>query len=380
MFKKLPIRNIFKFVQQDLKKKMVFLGGPRQVGKTTLSQQLIPNYQVGHPAYLNWDFIEHRDCIKNRNWPKTEKLIVFDEIHKFKGWQNLVKGYYDIFKDLHSFLITGSARLDHYRKGGDSLMGRYFYYRLHPYSLPELGYNRQNFDDLFQYGGFPEPLIEKDPITLYRWHRNRIDKLIRTDLRDLENVKDLDKLELLADDLPNRVGSPLSYKQLGNDLEVASQTVERWINILNTLYYCFQISPFGDRKIKAVKKESKLYLWDWSQIKSDGARFENLVASHLLKYCHFLEDTEGHKMELRFIRDERGKEVDFIIFKNKEPMFAVECKLTDLELSKHITYFKDRLSKIPKFYQVHTGSTEKQIDEKISIVPFDKFCLYEHLV
>lgn len=377
----LPTRTIFKFILEDLNNKMVFLGGPRQVGKTTLAQQCLHNYYDEHPAYLNWDFKEHRDIIRNRAWPKTEKLIIFDEIHKLKGWQRLVKGYYDVLKNIHSFLITGSARLDLYRKGGDSLMGRYQYYRLHPYSLPELGITTENFSNLLIYGGFPEPLVQKNTKSLQRWHQNRLDKLIRSDIRDLENIKDINKLELLTEDLANRIGSPLSLARIAKDLEADSKTIGNWIEILSNLYYCFQLSPYGEREIKtAVKKEKKLYLWDWSQIKVEGIRFENLVASHLLKFCHYLEDTEGHKMELRYLRDINGREIDFVVVKNRSPLFAVECKLTDLELSKHVTYFKDRITKIPKFYQVHTGSTERQIDEKISIVPFDKFCLYENLV
>jgi len=204
----LPSRYLIKHIEDDLKKKMVFLGGPQQVGKTTLAQSLIPNYQDEHLAYLDWDSEEDRRRIKERSWPKSEKLIVLDEIHKFKNWRNFVKGLYDTLKNTHSFLVTGSARLDHFRKGGDSLLGRYHYYRLHPYSLPELGMTPENLKNLFYFGGFPEALSEKDERTMRRWHRTRLTRLVRTDLRDLENVKDLDKVELLAEELPRRVGSP----------------------------------------------------------------------------------------------------------------------------------------------------------------------------
>ena len=169
---------------------------PRQVGKTTLAQSLIKDYQDEHPAYLNWDSDIDRSKIRNREWPKKERLIVLDEIHKFKGWRNFVKGLYDTLKNTHTFLITGSARLDHFRKGGDSLLGRYFYYRLHPFSLPELGLDNENLQNLMLYGGFPEPLLEKDERTLKRWHTGRLSKLVKSDLRDLETVKDLDKVEL----------------------------------------------------------------------------------------------------------------------------------------------------------------------------------------
>lgn len=377
----LPTQTIFSFIQEDLQEKMVFLSGPRQVGKTTLSQRFIHNYYPGHPAYLNWDLKEHRDRVRNKEWPKAEKLIIFDEIHKFRGWQNLIKGYYDTLKDIHAFLITGSARLDLYRKGGDSLLGRYRYYRLHPYSLPEIGISEKNFSDLLIYGGFPEPLSKKDPRTLRLWHQNRLNKLIRTDIRDIGNIKEIDKLELMAEELPNRIGSPLSLKSLAEDLEVDPKTIKRWIESLNTLYYCFQIAPYGAPKIRAVKKEKKIYLWDWSQIENEGLRFENLVASHLLKFCHHLEDTQGYKMELRYIRDTDKREVDFVVIKNKVPLFAVECKLKERSISPNIIYFNERL-KIPKFYQVHSDLNlmERQVTSNISIVPFDKFCLYEKLV
>ncbi len=375
---KLPMRKITPFVIEDLKKKMIFLGGPRQVGKTTLAQSLIPDYRDEHPAYLNWDSLDDRKKIKERIWPKQEKLIVFDEVHKFKNWRNLIKGFYDTLKNTHSFLITGSARLDHFKKGGDSLLGRYHYYRLHPYSLPELGLSSENLKLLFKYGGFPESLSEANDKTLRRWHQTRLHRLVKTDLRDLENVKDLDKMEMLAEALPNRVGSPLSVKSLSEDLEVDPKTAKRWIELLDSLYYCFQIAPFGSPKIRAVKKEKKLYLWDWSQIEEEGPRFENMMASQLLKYCHFLEDTEGYKMELRYIRDTDKREVDFVVLKDRKPLFAVECKLKDQAPSSHLYYFKER-TKIPLFYQVSLEGHERQVADGITITSFINFCKHEKM-
>ncbi len=376
---KLPIRYLDSLIRADLKKKMVFLGGPRQVGKTTLAQSLIKDYQDEHPAYLNWDSDIDRSKIRNREWPKKERLIVLDEIHKFKGWRNFVKGLYDTLKNTHTFLITGSARLDHFRKGGDSLLGRYFYYRLHPFSLPELGLDNENLQNLMLYGGFPEPLLEKDERTLKRWHTGRLSKLVKSDLRDLETVKDLDKVELLAEELPRRVGSPLSVKSIAEDLAVDSKTIKRWISILDSLYYCFQISPYGSPKIRAVKKEQKLYLWDWSQIEEQGTRFENMIACQLLKFCHFHEDVNGDKMELRYIRDTDRREVDFVLIKNRKPLFAVECKLSERSVSPHVLYFKERTN-IPVFYQVSLKESERQIQEGIICTSFARFCQYEKMI
>ena len=358
---------------------MVFVGGPRQVGKTTLAQSLIKNFYDGHPAYLNWDSDEDRKKIKMRQWPKSEKLILFDEIHKYKSWRNFMKGLFDTLKHTHSFLVTGSARLDYFRRGGDSMLGRYFYYRLHPYSLPELGNNDKNLKLLFQFGGFPEPLVEKKETSLKRWHLNRTSHLVRSDLRDLENVMDIDKVELLAEALPLKVGSPLSYNSLAEDLEISPKTAKRWVDILDTLYYCFRISPYGHKNIRSVKKEQKLYLWDWSQITSEGVRFENMIACLLLKFCHYHEDVNGEKMELRYLRDTDKREIDFVVMKNKKALFAVESKIKNDSFSKNIRYFKER-TRISRFYQVDLDGADRQIDRNLMMTSFARFCRYEKMV
>lgn len=368
-------------IKRDLKEKMVFLGGPRQVGKTTFSQQLLQKYYDGHPAYLNWDDLEDRKKIQNGEWPRDQKLIVFDEIHKFKNWRGLIKGFYDKFKNSHQFLVTGSARLDYYRKGGDSLLGRYHYYRMHPLTLPETIQLKINdpLQRLLKFGGFPEPFLKKSDIALKRWHRQRRDRIVYSDIRDLENIKEISNIEILINALPERVGSPLSKKNLSQDLEVDFKTIERWITILENVYYCYRISPFGPPKIRAVKKEQKLYLWDWSELTEVGPRWENFVAAHLLKYCHFFEDTEGENMELRFLRDVDGREIDFVVLKNKKPLFAVECKSGEKSISPHLKYFAERTS-IPVFYQVHQGTKNYSISDRIHILPFADFCRETHLI
>lgn len=375
----LPKRIYSDFIRKDLDRKMVFIGGPRQVGKTTLATSFIKGYQDNHPAYLNWDNELSRKIILKNDWPKDQSLIVLDEIYKRKGWQTLVKGIWDVWKNTQKFLITGSARLDVFRKGGDSLMGRYHYYRLHPFSLPEFGNTRKNMEILFQYGGFPEPLLLQDETELRRWHLQRVSKLVRIDLRDLEKVNDLDKVEMLAEELPNRVGSQLSYKSLSEDLEVSDKTVKKWIQILDSLYYCYLIAPYGSVRIKAIKKTPKLYLWDWSQVADPGCRFENMVASHLLKLCDYWQDVLGYKTELRYIRDETGRECDFVVLKDRKPVFAVECKLNETDVSPSVLHLKNKLN-IPKWYQVHMGHRSRKIAPDLEVLPFDEFCKSTNLI
>ncbi|MDO8519111.1 MAG: ATP-binding protein [Deltaproteobacteria bacterium] len=368
-------RYLTPFIAEDLKKKMVFLGGPRQVGKTTLAFHLLQKGGERHPDYFNWDFREDRIRIRNGEIPFGDPLIVLDEIHKHKPWRNLVKGFYDKYKSESSFLITGSARLDYYKRGGDSLAGRYHYYRLHPFSLNEAakGGAPSDLKHLLRFGGFPEPLFAGSERAWKRWQKERVDHVIKDDLRDLEQVRDIDLVTVLVDTLPTRVGSPLSVKNLREDLEVAHQTVDRWIRILEQLYFCFRISPFQSSKIRAVRKEKKLYLWDWS-VCPEGSKFENLVACQLLKYAHFLEDTEGERMELKFLRDIDKREIDFVMVKNGNPVFAVECKTGEASVSSAIHYFAERTT-IPKFYQVHQGKKRFQKKEcRAEVLPFELFC------
>jgi predicted AAA+ superfamily ATPase len=353
---------------------MVFVGGPRQVGKTTFALSFLPKQDERHPAYLNWDDVSDRRAILNAELPPREKVIIFDEIHKFARWRNLVKGFYDTRKSRTSFLIIGSARLDYYSKGGDSLQGRYHYYRLHPFSLLELNTKPSQTDaeTLLKFGGFPEPCLKADERFWRRWQRERLHRVIYEDIRDLENVKEISLLELLAEELPHRVGAPLSVKKLKEVLQVAHETVERWINIFERMYYCFRIPPYGPRRVRAVKKEQKLYLWDWSTITEPGPRFENLIAAQLLKYCHFIEDTEGFRMDLRFLRDTDKREIDFVVLKENQPLFAVECKTGEKDVNPALLYFQER-TRIPGFYQVHTGN--KDYEKKgVRILPVQTFC------
>jgi uncharacterized protein len=367
-------RYLKESVVHDLEEKMVFVGGPRQVGKTTLALSLLKAPSKEHPAYFNWDTPSRREAITKLEFPKDQPLIVLDEIHKYKKWRNLVKGAFDTWGDRHKFLVTGSARLDYYRRGGDSLLGRYHYYRLHPLSLNEISKtaSKEDLRQLLAFGGFPEPFFKGSERSWRRWKNERVTRVIQDDLRDLENVREISHLQNLALLLPARVGSPLSLQALRNDLEVSHDSIRKWMHIFDNLYFTFRVSPYGVSKIKAVKKEQKMYFWDWSMVDQPGPRFENLIASQLLKYCHFLEDTEGYSMELRYLRDVQLREVDFVVLKDKKPIFGVECKTGEGGISPAIEYFAER-TPIPCFYQVHLGTLhqEKKIAGKIvTRIPF----------
>jgi len=368
-------------VAAALSRKMVFIGGPRQVGKTTLALSLIDRRaDETHPAYLSWDDPRAAARLRKLELPPHEPLIVLDEIHKYARWRNLVKGLYDTEKSRRRIVVTGSARLDYYRKGGDSLANRYRYFRLHPFSLRELDSTAQkaDLDALLHFGGFPEPLFAQDDREHRIWQRDRVARVVRDDLRDLEQVREISLLDHLIDLLPSRVGSPLSIKSLSEDLGVDHKTVDRWLTILDNLYVSFRIAPFGAPKVRAVKKSQKLYLWDWSMTPAGGARFENLVASQLLKYCHFVEDTQGYAMELRYLRDTDKREIDFVVLKDRKPQFAVECKTGDRDVSPAIRYFAER-TPIPRFYQVHLGQRHFE-SGAATVIPFRTFCREREMV
>lgn len=363
-------RYIQKHVKSDLNRKMVFIGGPRQVGKTTFAKSFLQKPK----QYLNWDDLKDRESLKKHDVDPNLKVVCLDEIHKYSRWRMLVKGLFDKFHESLSIIVTGSARLDYFRKGGDSLFGRFHFYRLHPLSLAEVDTDlkRETTLRLLRFGGFPEPYFNKNENDQRRWSRERLSRVVYQDISDLSLVKEISMIELLVDMLPVKVGSVLSINSIREDLDVSPNTVAKWIEVLELVYYCYRIAPFGSPKIRAVKKSNKLYLWDWSQVPEAGPRFENFVASQLLKYCHFIEDTQGHKMELRFLRDTDLREIDFVVLKDNKPIFAVECKAGDKEFSKHLYYFKERTA-IPQFYQVHLGSKER-IDGSLHLLPFESLC------
>jgi predicted AAA+ superfamily ATPase len=352
-------------VRRDLAKKMVFVAGPRQVGKTTLAKSL-PGGQAG---YLNWDVAEHRERILRRELPAT-KLWVFDELHKYRSWRNYLKGLFDSRSAGRQILVTGSARLDFYRFGGDSLQGRYHLLRLHPLSVAELGLTkRTELQDLLNLGGFPEPYFGGSAIEARRWSRDHRTLLIREEVASLERVQDLGNLELLMLRLPELVGSPLSINALREDLQVTHKTVAHWLQILERLYAIFRLSPFGAPRIRAVKKEQKHYHWDWSVIQESSLRFENLVAGHLLKWVHHEQDAKGRDLELRYFRDTDRREVDFVVVERRTPQLFVECKWGDAEVDRGLRYLKARFPKCEAWQISATGTKDYVTPDDIRVAP-----------
>ena len=303
-------RYIEKNIVSDIKDKMVFISGPRQVGKTTLAKNIGTEYYPGKYEYLNWDNREDRKTILNGILKPDRQLFIFDEIHKYKNWKNYLKGEFDKHKEQFNILVTGSSRLDMYRKSGDSLLGRYRHYRLHPLSVAELSgtrgssitpfmelifpeeemKQREYYNTLFKFGGFPEVFVKKSEKALRLWHNARTDIIVKEDIRDIESIRDLSALQILIELLPAKVGSLFSINSLREDLNVTHKTLALWIDVLEKFYYHYRIYPFQTTIVKSLRKEPKLYLWDWSEITDEEVRLENIVASHLLKFSQFLFD------------------------------------------------------------------------------------------
>lgn len=340
------MRYLAKYILDDVAKKMVFLTGPRQSGKTTMVLDLLEKLPG---IYLNWDDQDHRKRILKRDWVDEDTYIALDEIHKFSRWKNFLKGTYDTQKNKHRFIITGSAKLDVYKKGQDSMLGRFFSWRVHPLCLSELKHqfksaDEQNLDKLLTLGGFPEPFFEGKEIFAKRWRKEKLKLVFRQDIQELESIKDISLLELFFQALTERISSEVVLSNLARDLEIAPKTAKSWLNVLEKTYAVFIVRPFGKGIAKAITKTPKVYLYDNGEVNGDeGAKFENLVASHLHKRIQFLEDLYGDKYELNYLRDKNGHEIDFVILKNNKPICLIEAKLNDLTRSKSFYFYKDRL-------------------------------------
>ncbi len=352
-------------LRRDLARKMAFVAGPRQVGKTTLALGLAG----ARDAYLNWDVARDRDRILRGELPPGA-LWIFDEIHKYRRWRNYLKGLYDGRPRGQRILVTGSGRLDLYRFGGDSLQGRYHLLRLHPFSVAELGMSRPaQLIDLLRLGGFPEPFLGGSETQARRWSREYRTLLVREEVVALERIQDLGHLELLMLRLPELVGSPLSVNALREDLQVSHKAVVNWIGALERLFAVFRLAPFGAPRIRAVKKEQKHYHLDWTVVPGDAARFENLVACHLLKWVHFEQDTQGRDLELRYFRDIEGREVDFVVVEGRHPRLLVECKWGDAEVDRSLRYLKARFAAADAWQISAVGTKDYRSPDGVRVAP-----------
>ena len=353
-------------------RQMAFVVGPRQVGKTTAAKQAFPGAD-----YFLWDRKADREAIIRDGDDLAERLditslirgarhVVFDEIHKYGRWKNFLKGFFDEHAERFRVIVTGSARMDIYRRGSDSLMGRYFLYRVHPLTVGELLRQEPSetkihspmeppggqIERLISYGGFPEPFLKGNRRFYNRWKRLRMHQLFREDLRDLTRVQELDQMEMMASILSSQSGRLVNYSRLASQVSVSVDTIRRWIGILESFYYCFRIRPWFRNVPKSLRKEPKVYLWDWAAIADTGQKLETLVAGHLFKAVHFWEDMGLGDFALHFLRDKDKREVDFLVVRDGEPWFLVEAKSSgSRSLSRSLVHFQEKTG-APHAFQV----------------------------
>ena len=374
----MPItRRIIELIEPDLQKKMVILSGPRQCGKTTLAKSLA-HLHLGQ--YYSWDIHPDRLKLQKRELDFASPFWAFDEIHKFARWRALLKDLSDSSMPGKKILVTGSAKLELYGRGGDSLQGRYFSHHMHPITYAELhdlplvsleqfpflpNASQASLKDLLTLGGFPEPLLSGSQTEADRWRLNYAERITREEIMSLERVVEIERIELLFDRLKDIAGGIVSVNSLREDLQVAFETVSKYLDILERLYAIFRVLPSGADKIKAVKKEKKLYFWDWAYCATEGARFENMLALHLLRYCDLARDLWGKDLSLRYFRHRDGKEVDFILFLNRKPWIAIEAKLSDSKLSPALKYYLERF-KLPYAFQVVLSNAQERTLESIN--------------
>ena len=337
---------------------MAFLAGPRQVGKTTASRQFAPDQH-----YFNWDNEDHRGLILRGPGAVAEHIglapegvIVFDEIHKYPHWKSFLKGFYDTYGADKRIVVTGSARLDVYRKGGDSLMGRYFLYRMHPLSVAELLSDSipdteisspaqlppPEWQRLLQYGGFPQPFLRANRRFYNRWKRTRNAQLFREDIHDVARVHEVGQVEVLAELIRQQAGQLTSIASLAKKVRAAENSVRNWLKIMEALYYCFAVRPWSNNIARSLRKEPKFYLWDWALVEQGGARHENMVASHLYKAVHWWTDNGFGDFGLFHLRTRDKREVDFVVTRDNRPWFLVEVKSKSASLSPALAWFQEK--------------------------------------
>ena len=365
MIKRLFLQQI----QEDIKKKIVLITGPRQTGKTTLAKMVSRSYD-----YLTFDSLEHRSSILAKSWDRKKKIVIFDELHKMKNWKAWLKGVYDTEMLPPGLLVTGSAKLDTYKKAGDSLAGRFFEFRLHPLDLKEIQAYvkpknpKETFEKLLTIGGFPEPFLEGTESFYGRWQKSHLDIILKQDLIELGQVHEIVSIETLIQLLKKQVGSLVSYASLARDLQHADKTIKRWLSILENLYVLFRVPPYHRNLARTLLKSPKYYFYDTGQVMGDnGQKFENLVACAFLKEIQYRADVWGEKRELYYLRNRDGKEVDFLVVTNQKPSLLVEAKWQDPQPSDSLRYWASHFPEIPKIQLVGLLERETTLPGKIEI-------------
>ena len=336
-------RKIYNKIILDLQKKMVFIVGPRQVGKTWLAKKVMEEYK--NPIYLNYDNSDHREIIKRQSWLSDVDLIVFDEIHKMPKWKNYLKGVYDTKLDDVHMLVTGSARMDAFKKVGDSLAGRFFVHHLFPFTVSELkGSNLENTTSLLmERGGFPEPLLATSIEDVNRWRSLYTDSLLGQDVLEFQDIDKVNAIRQVYQSLKNKVGSPISYSNIAQDIGISPVTVKKYIEILEAIYIIFIIKPYTHKISRSILKEPKIYFFDYALIADIGARFENFIALALYKRIKLMNDLNGTSDYLGFLKTKEKKEVDFALADSQNNLIEIsEAKVSDDTVSKTLEYFLEK--------------------------------------
>jgi len=361
-------RELYADIWQEVAshKAMVFMVGPRQAGKTTLARMITQDF--ANQVYFNWDLMTNKRLLMEKSTffeevnrkDESTPLVVFDEIHKYRRWKNYLKGIYDQFSGQYRFLVLGSGRLDIFQKGGDSLAGRYFQFSLWPFTLAELAGQRRQFREFIQdplavsrmeaaddiwnrlavLSGFPEPYLSDKETVYRRWSRSYHQQLIREDIRNTTDIKNIDDTEILFSLLPSKVGSPLSVDSLARDLQVSFHSVRSWLEIFESFFLVFRLSPWTRKISRAIAKEKKLYFYDYAAVPEPAARFENMVALELLRAVSNWNDLGLGDFSLHYVRNREKEEVDFLMAMGRKPFFLVECKLAEQPVSKALLKFQ----------------------------------------
>jgi uncharacterized protein len=377
-------------------RQMRFIAGPRQTGKTTVAKTFLKK-QGCERLHYNWDERDIRNRylknphffasdILNTQTESKQHILCMDEIHKYRGWKNILKDFFDTYGDDNLFIVTGSARLDLFRKSGDSLAGRYFMFRLNPLhlreciglskpvELPESSselitraldsyeYHQQELESLLAYSGYPEPYTMQSSRFFNKWRNDYVDRIIHEDFRDISQVHDLEKIATLMEVLTERIGSPLSINNLTGDLQCSFQTVSRYLQLMELGYLLFRVKPYSKKITRAINKETKAYFFDWTRSSTEGSRFENFVAMQWKILTDMWMDSGVGAFELRYIRTRDAKETDFLLLRDTKPYLLCEVKLSAGSIERHHLNHRDMILPEMPFVQIvaQEGVAEKK--------------------